>query len=163
MENFILPSFITIACRITNFLCLIPKPYRFSQYVLWNFFKKWGLFVIGCTLHECQTWNSNLEWTSVHPSTTILEMSISGFSRFSYKASEAKDLLLLAKRPKWPTPTTTNWSQNIFRVKLKKGIIFSKNELSLRWRNQLFEEISSQEILSKEISFARNLFARYLF
>ena len=141
MENFILPSFITIACWITNiyFLCLIPKPYRFSQYVLWKFLKnEVYIFVIGCTLHECQTWTSNLELTSVHPSTTILEMSISGFSRFSYKASEAKDLLLLAKRPKWPTPTTTNWSQNIFRVKLKKGIIFSKNELSFRWRNQLF-------------------------
>ena len=76
----------------------------------------------------------------MHPSTTILEMSISGFSRFSYKASEAKDWLLLAKRPKWPTPTTTNWSQNIFRVKLKKGIIFSKNELLFQRMNYLFDE-----------------------
>ena len=89
----------------------------------------------------------------MHPSNTILEMSISGFSRFSYKASEAKDLLLLAKRPKWPTPTTTKWSQNIFRVKLKKGIIFSKNELPFQQRKKLCEEVfSSQEISSKDIS-----------
>ena len=139
MENLILPSFIKIACWITNFWCLIPKPYRFRQYFLRKSKIDLGLFVIGCTLqllyiNESQNLQSWADF-SVHPSTTILEMSISGFSRFSYKASKAKDLLLLAKRPKWPTPTTTKWSQNIFRVKLKTGIIFSTNDLSFRRGN----------------------------
>ena len=48
------------------------------------------------------------------------------------------------------TPTTTKWSQNIFRVKLKKGIIFSKNELTF-WRN-LFPNIFLQEISLQEFA-----------
>ena len=97
--------------------------------------------------------------SSVHPSTTILEMSISGFSRFSYKASEAKDLLLLAKRPKWPTPTTTNWSQNIFRVKLKKGIIFSKKSIPKKY----FRDKSlCKKSLSKISLLKESLWKKYL-